>query len=134
MQTQKNTSSFQFGESIDGSFMENMYDNDFQYIEEIFSLTLSNYDADAAAVEENYKADNAEGLRKAIHKIKAAFGFIGMLELQNDCQSLESRCASVISVSEIKEETEILLQKMNNHKIILQNEYLRLKSFNLPIS
>lgn len=93
---------FQFDKSIDVVFMESMYDNDFAYIEEIFNITLDNYDADVEMLSDRYKHADLKGVQKAIHKMKSSFGFTGMLELQKNCQEAETKCGLVSSVSEIK--------------------------------
>lgn len=53
---------FQFDNSIDVVFMESMYDNDFAYIEELFNITLDNYDTDAEMLSERYKNADLRGL------------------------------------------------------------------------
>jgi len=125
---------FQFDKSIDMIFMESMYDNDFIYIEEIFNLTLDNYDADVEMLSDRYKNADLKGVQKAIHKMKSAFGFTGMLVLQNNCQQVETKCGLVSSVSEIKNDIEALQHLIMEHKLILQKEYNRLKIFNNPIT
>lgn len=124
---------FQFDKSIDIVFIEGMYENDFVYIEELFDITLNNYDTDAETLSDRYKKADLKGVQKAIHKMKSAFGFTGMLTLQNNCQQVETKCGMVSSVSEIKDEIEILLNLIQEHKLILQKEHTRLKIFNNSI-
>jgi HPt (histidine-containing phosphotransfer) domain-containing protein len=107
-----------------------MYEADYKYIEQIFSVTLNHFGEDISTAGLKYEAADVEGTRKAIHKIKATFGFIGMMELQENCRKIEDKCASVTSMDEIKPEIESLLKQINIHKLILQNEYVRLKNFN----
>jgi HPt (histidine-containing phosphotransfer) domain-containing protein len=120
---------FQFDKSIDTDYMCNMYDADYKYIEQIFSLTLNHINEDISTADQKYASTDAEGMRKAIHKIKSTFGFIGMIELQENCRKMEEKC-SVYSIEEIKHDIEELLKKISIHKLILQNEYVRLKNFN----
>lgn len=47
--------------------------------------------------------------------MKSAFGFTGMLVLQNNCQEVETKCGLVSSVSEIKHDVEILQQLIQEH-------------------
>lgn len=122
---------FLFDKSIDHDFMESMYENDYVYIEQLFSVTLECYDDDAFTIGEKYELSDAEGLRKAIHKMKSAFGFTGMMDLQERCQAIETKCCSASSVSAIMVEMEQLLLLINHHKMILQNEWQRLKLFNM---
>jgi HPt (histidine-containing phosphotransfer) domain-containing protein len=107
-----------------------MYEADYNYIEQIFNLTLTHFGEDISAADQNYAAANMEGVRKAIHKIKSTFGFIGMMELQENCRKMEDKCISAHSLDEIKGEIESLLKQINIHRLILQNEYVRLKNFN----
>jgi HPt (histidine-containing phosphotransfer) domain-containing protein len=125
---------FQFDNSIDTVFIENMYENDYSYIQEIFGITLNSYESDAQTIEEKYRANDLDGTRKAIHKIKSAVGFTGMLLLQDKCQSLEKKCTSVSSVNEVDADIESLIDEIQKHRHILQNEYQRLKTFNSQLS
>lgn len=125
---------FQFDKSIDVVFMESMYDNDFTYIEELFNITLDNYDVDAEILADRYKNADLRGVQKAIHKMKSVFGFIGMLALQNNCQEVETKCSLVSSVAEIKDDIETLKNLIQEHKLILQKELTRLKMFNNSIA
>lgn len=121
---------FQFDKSIDTEYLCNMYEADYKYIEQIFSLTLTHFDDDISTAGEKYEMADLDGVRKAIHKIKSTFGFIGMVELQENCRKIEDKCSSVVSIDEIKHEVDSLLKQIDTHKLILHNEYVRLKNFN----
>lgn len=125
---------FQFDKSIDTEYMCSMYEADYKYIEQIFSLTLAHFGDDISTADQKYESDDIDGVRRAIHKIKSTFGFIGMMELQENCRRMEDRCSSVHSMDEIKPEIESLLKQISIHKLILQNEYVRLKNFNAQSS
>lgn len=125
---------FQFDKSIDAEHMYSMYDADYKYIEQIFSLTLAHLGEDISTTDQRYAAADVDGVRKAIHKIKSTFGFIGMMELQESCKKMEDRCANASSINEIKQDIDILLKQINVHKLILQSEYVRLKNFNAQSS
>jgi HPt (histidine-containing phosphotransfer) domain-containing protein len=131
MQQGKKTYPFQFEKSIDADYMYSMYENDYPYIEKIFAVTLSHFIEDQKVADQNYSTEDLEGLRKIFHKIKATFGFIGMLQMQEDCGQMEAKCLAANSFEKIKVEIEELLQKIKNNKILLESELERLKIFNL---
>jgi HPt (histidine-containing phosphotransfer) domain-containing protein len=65
-----------------------------------------------------------------VHKIKPAFGFIGMMQMQQKCQQLEDHCKNASSVSDVQNEATSVLNECRQSQQVIQNEYERLKKFN----
>ncbi|MGC4036635.1 MAG: Hpt domain-containing protein [Chitinophagaceae bacterium] len=122
--------SFQFDKSIDSEYLSAMYENDYKYIEQIFNIALSTFSDEITTADEKLLSEDIEGIRRAIHKIKSSVGFIGMVELQENCQRLEEKCSVARSFNEVKPDLENLLKRISVHKNILKNEAARLKRFN----
>lgn len=133
MDTQKNFGSppaFQFTSVFDSEYIAGLYDADYVWIEEIFGTVLNTYNDDVSAIQQHLSENNLENLRKAVHKIKPAFGFIGMMQMQQKCQLLEDHCKSAASVSEVHNEAVSVLNECRQSQQVIQTEYERLKQFN----
>src|ERR1700709_1078956 len=95
---------FIFNEKMDQDTLYGLYTDDFPYIEEIFATTLQHFDADFGAVQLAFENGNAEDLKRAVHKIKPTFGFMGLLETQALCKKMEDDCANATSTNNITKE------------------------------
>jgi HPt (histidine-containing phosphotransfer) domain-containing protein len=121
---------FIFNEKLDKDTLYGLYTDDFLYIEEIFTTTLQHYDADFGAVQLAAENGNIEDLRRAIHKIKPTFGFVGLPQTQAQCKKFEDECAGVTSVTDITKDYTYIKNVLLEARDIIQSEYLRLKAFN----
>ncbi len=134
MELKKNSDPFSFHESIDSETLSSLYDNDLAWIEEIFSTVLENYDSDSTHIRLSLESGDLESLRKAVHKMKPSYGFIGMLKLQEKCLQLETKCKASSSVDDVRQETENLIKDIAAAKNIVQQDYQRLKTYNQQAS
>ena len=82
MNDKNNSASHVFHDSIDPESLTALYANDYVWIEEIFGAVLANYDQDSGEIKRSFDSGDLEGLRKSVHKISPAFGFIGMIRMQ----------------------------------------------------
>jgi HPt (histidine-containing phosphotransfer) domain-containing protein len=121
---------FIFNEKMDKDTLYGLYTDDFPYIEEIFATTLQHFDTDFGAVQLAYENGNTEDLKRAIHKIKPTFGFMGLLETQAICKKFEDECAGATSITDITNEYTYIKNTLLEAKDIIQSEYQRLKAFN----
>lgn len=122
--------SLNFNQKIDRPFLSSMYEDDYQYMEEIFNTTRLHLGPDIQKLEEAFMEGDPEAVRKAVHKIKPSFGFVGLLETEAACQKFEDKCISVSSASELKPQYENLLAIIKESQKILEEEYMRLKEHN----
>ena len=121
---------FIFNEKMDKDTLYGLYTDDFPYIEEIFATTLQHYDADFGAVQLAFENGNIEDLRKSVHKIKPAFGYMGLLQTQALCKQFEDDCAGATAITDITNGYTHFKNTLLEAKDIIQTEYLRLKAFN----
>ena len=121
---------FIFSEKMDKDTLYGLYTDDFPYIEEIFATTLQHFDADFGAVQLACEHENIDDLKRAVHKIKPTFGFVGLLEAQECCKQFEDTCSRVSSFNELNEAYTNIRNMLLEAKDIIQSEYLRLKAFN----
>lgn len=121
---------FKFHETIDSETITSYYGDDYSWIEETFATVLGGFGSDLAAIEQNLSKGDVEELRKAVHKMKPAFGYVGMLGMQEMCRKLEERCQASVSIDEVRNDAISLLNQMTASRKILEAELERLKTYN----
>jgi HPt (histidine-containing phosphotransfer) domain-containing protein len=121
---------FPFHEKIDAPFLFSMYGDDFECMEEIFGTTLTHLGPDVDAVKQSFTNNNAAELKKAVHKIKPTFGFVGLTEVQHLCKEMEEKCLQVSDTSQVKGEYDRLIKALDDARMIIEAEYNKLKDYN----
>ena len=121
---------FIFNEKFDSEYLYSLYEDDYQYIEEIFSTTLTHFDEDFKAVYIAYDTNNLPDLKRAVHKIKPTFGFVGLPGVQHICSVFEDRCQQAKTASELKTEYQQIVITLAESKDLIAAEYSKLKVFN----
>lgn len=121
---------FVFHEMIDHRQLVDLYDNDYAWIEEIFRTTLENFDGDVAAIISARDSADLPVLRKAVHKLKPVFGFVGMPDLMAQCKRVEDKTAAASSLAEIEEDLNDLLLSCEKCKAAMLSDIPRLQAFN----
>ncbi|WP_207512523.1 Hpt domain-containing protein [Longitalea luteola] len=121
---------FIFNEKIDSDYLYSLYEDDYQYIEEIFSTTLTHFDNDLYAIQQAFTAGNLSDLRKAIHKMKPTFGFVGLPTVQQSCKEFEDFCQKATTSNELTSEYQQIVVTLAASKELIASEYNKLKEFN----
>ena len=121
---------FIFNEKIDSDYLYSLYEDDYQYIEEIFATTLAHFDADYKSIRIAYESNNLLELKRAIHKIKPTFGFVGLPLVQQICQEFEDICQKANASNELKTEYQQIVITLADSKDLIAREYNKLKEFN----
>jgi chemotaxis protein histidine kinase CheA len=121
---------FIFNEKIDSDYLYSLYEDDYQYIEEIFLTTLTYFDEDFNSIQRAYETDNLSDLKKAIHKIKPTFGFVGLTLVQHICKDFEDFCQKATSSHELASEYQQIVVTLAESKELIATEYNKLKEFN----
>lgn len=121
---------FIFNEKIDSDYLFSLYEDDYQYIEEIFCTTLTYFDADFKAIQQSFETNNLSELKRAIHKIKPTFGFVGLPLVQHICKEFEDICQKANSSNELITEYQQIVITLAESKELIASEYNKLKEFN----
>jgi HPt (histidine-containing phosphotransfer) domain-containing protein len=121
---------FIFNEKIDSDYVYSLYEDDFQYIEEIFGTTLTHFDNDFKAIEQAFGTNNLIELKKAIHKMKPTFGFVGLPLVQQICKEFEDACQKAGAANELIAEYQQIVITLAASKELIATEYNKLKEFN----
>ena len=119
---------FIFNSEVDSEYLFSLYENDYQYIEEIFKTTLDQLNTVVPEIPGAFASNDITEVKKRVHKIKPAFGFTGFLETEQACKEFEDACT---------EKTTELTDLYNRFWIILsdtmrimQSQYDQLKEYN----
>lgn len=131
MNNQDQHKTFIFNEKINKELLFSLYEDDFSYMEEIFSITLTQLKPDISTLRETFENNDLAGLQKAVHKIKPSFGYIGLPEIQELCKEFEEICATSSSVSQIATPYTFLCTRLGESIHIIETEYEKLKNYNL---
>lgn len=122
--------SFRFNPKINDQFLYSLYEDDLVYVEEIFNTTNNQLHSDIGRVAEAYRDQNLSDLKKAVHKIKPSFGFVGLLQAEEICKNFEDKCLTAGSVQELEPLYFELMNTINESKRIIDEECTRLKEHN----
>jgi len=123
--------SFMYNELIDPVILSNLYENDYAFIQKIFQSFLdSGLDGDLQQVDTCFTSDDTDGLRKVIHKLKPAFGFVGLTSIEEQCREMELLCANGRSLNDLTEKITELLNAMRAGKKAIEDDLQKLIRFN----
>lgn len=121
---------FIFNENIDQDFLFSMYEDDLQYVEEIFKTTLDQLNTVVNDVPVAYDGKKVTDLKKIVHKIKPAFGFTGFLKTERACQEFEDACSEGIAVERLEKLYQPFWTLLVHSMEIMNNQHDQLKEFN----
>jgi len=120
---------FDFDESLNSAFLEELFEGDTIYAETVFEDFLKDLPVYWERVEAAFNNKNLPVLGTSIHTCKTLFGYVGFTDLQDLCQQFENRCA-VNTVEELKIEYILLVQRKEKAQHIIEKEYTRLRLYN----
>src|SRR5690242_3785782 len=115
--------SFMYNELIDPVILSTLYENDHAFIRKIFQSFLdSGLDGDLQQVESCFTSNDTDGLRKVIHKLKPAFGFVGLTSIEEQCREMELLCVNARSLNDLTEKITELLNAMQAGKKAVEED------------
>lgn len=121
---------FIFNDKIDSEFLFSLYEDDFEYIEEIFKTTLDQLITVVTEVPVALEQRNVGELRRIVHKIKPAFGFTGFLTTEKACKEFEEICTETIKLDELVASYRPFWALLADSMATMQQQYDQLKEFN----
>jgi HPt (histidine-containing phosphotransfer) domain-containing protein len=120
---------FVFDESLNSTFLAELFEGDTIYAETVFEDFLKDLPIYWQRVEGAYDSKNLPGLGTAVHTCKTLFGYVGFTDLQELCQQFENKC-SVNTAEELRVDYILLIQRKERAQHIIEKEYDRLRLFN----
>jgi HPt (histidine-containing phosphotransfer) domain-containing protein len=121
---------FIFNEKINGDYLFSLYADDYAYMEEVFAVTLQHFDQDYESIQVAYSGGDVTDLKRGVHKIKPAFGFVGLTDIQQACAVFEDACQRASGTAELKDGYKKLIALLEEGKSTMESEYRKLKDFN----
>jgi HPt (histidine-containing phosphotransfer) domain-containing protein len=126
---QKIRTTFVFDESLNSTFLAELFEGDTIYAETVFEDFLKDLPIYWQRVETAYNSKNLPALGTAVHTCKTLFGYVGFTDLQELCQQFENKC-SVNTAEELRVEYILLIQRKERAQHIIEKEYDRLRLYN----
>ena len=121
---------FVFNELINSQYLNDLYGDDLQYIEEVFGTVLNEYETMAEQIFTSFSSKDITSLKKAVHKIKPIFGFVGLLSIQEQCQEFEKSCDQNSSIDCLSKDFIPLKNNIIKGKLLIEEEKGKLALFN----
>jgi HPt (histidine-containing phosphotransfer) domain-containing protein len=120
-----------YNELIDQAVLSSLYENDHAFIQKIFQSFLdNNIEGDFQQIESCCTSGDTEELRKVVHKLKPAFGFVGLTSIEERCREMELLCVNGRSLSDLTEKISDLITAMRAGKKAIEEDLHKLILFN----
>lgn len=119
-----------FNEHINAQYVIDLYSGDYIMIAETFADVVQEYPSLLENIDAAYLAGDLPALKRAVHKIKPLFGFVGLTSIQSQCLHFENACEASPSLSLLTPEFTILKNCLVQMKSIIEEEKEKLVFFN----
>lgn len=119
---------FQFSPPIDSNYLIELYAGDYDMIGETFTDVLAEYDVFIQHLNDSYAGGDRAALKSAVHKIKPLLGFVGLLNLQAECQDFENSCLH-IGAGVLASSFTALKHRLMSIRTLIETEKARLEAF-----
>jgi HPt (histidine-containing phosphotransfer) domain-containing protein len=130
MNNLKTANAFVFNAEIDVNYLNSLYGDDYNYMQEVFNTVLDEYVSLTDNIEFSHSSGNLTALKASVHKIKPVFGFVGLTSVQQQCHQFEQICSTVSSPDQLTGEFEELKNKIFQSKLLIEEEKKKLELFN----
>jgi Hpt domain len=134
MNSSSNSKAFIFNDEINAESINALYGDDYLYIQEVFDTVLKEYVLLANNIMACYSSKDIPALKAAVHKIKPIFGFVGLIDVQEQCQSFEHVCQHASSFDLIDSDYGPLKNKIVWSKSLIEEEKKKLELYNSQAS
>ena len=125
-----NDKAFIFNEAIHTQSINELYGNDYVYVQEVFETVLNEYEMLSNNIDSCYDSHNIPALKAAVHKIKPIFGFVGLVGMQEECQQFENTCQTTASFDHLVYDFTLLKNNLKKSKLLIEEEKRKLEQFN----
>ncbi len=121
---------FIFNSEINTEYLTDLYGDDYVYVEEVFGTVLKEYELLTNNINSCYTSQNISALKAAVHKIKPIFGFVGLTDVQQQCQQFENICQGTTSFDSLISDYSQLKNNLLKSKLLIEEEKKKLEIFN----
>jgi len=119
-----------FSEHINAEYIIDLYSGDYIMIEETFADVVSEYPSLLGNMDAAYQAGDVVALKRAVHKIKPLFGFVGLTSIQSQCLDFENSCETNPSLPLLANDYMLLKNNLLRMKVVIEEEKEKLVLFN----
>lgn len=91
---------FEFSQTLDVSFLNEVYEDDLAYAVEIFESFLETLPAGLLQLEEHFQSGDIAAFRSVAHRLKPSFSYVGLTGITNQMASLEKSCLVIQRLEE----------------------------------
>jgi HPt (histidine-containing phosphotransfer) domain-containing protein len=130
MSSHVSNNSFIFNDEIDAQCINELYGDDFLYVQEVFDTVLKEYGILTDNIASSYTSGDIPALKAAVHKIKPIFGFVGLTTIQQLCQQFETACQSTPSFDSLANDYTLLNNNLIKSRTLIEEEKKKLELFN----
>jgi HPt (histidine-containing phosphotransfer) domain-containing protein len=117
----------EYDSRLDCNFLYSLYENDKEHAAIVFEQFLLGYPAQAAELEESFKAGDVLVLKQRIHKMKPTFSFVGLTALTEKAGQIEKRCADANNINDITDLYQSFKNDLTEFIPIVEAEFEKLK-------
>lgn len=120
---------FQFSEELNGSYLNELYDNDLERAQIMFAIFLKNIEKEKLEFEQLLADQNWPELAALAHKLKPNFGMVGLQDAADLLSEIEEKIKTSGQIDEnLKLDLEDLLESIPKYVDLLKQEQLRIES------
>lgn len=120
---------FIFNEKIDEDYLFSLYQDDYEYIAEIFNSSLDSLKEETGHFATAFESADIILLKNVTHKIKPIFGFTGLLHHQEMLTRFEQICSNASGISNVTIQYMEVNEILKEGKTILKEDFNRLTEF-----
>jgi HPt (histidine-containing phosphotransfer) domain-containing protein len=121
---------FVFRGPFDTDLLHDLYEDDFNYMEDVFLLTLFEFKSDLSDLRELQFNKDLQACRKQLHKMKPSLGYVGLKRSEEHCGDVEEKLKHAKSWNEINEELGWLIIEMQECCVLMEATAKALNSYN----
>jgi HPt (histidine-containing phosphotransfer) domain-containing protein len=130
MRSHSGSNPFIFSNEIDIQCINELYGDDYAYVEEVFGTVLKEYGMLIENIHSAYLSSDIPALKAAVHKIKPIFGFVGLKAIQQHCQHFENKCQTATTLEGLAGDYQLLSDGLIGSRTLLEGEKKKLELFN----
>ena len=120
MKTESLHKPFVFRGPYDTQLLHDLYENDFNYLEEVFVLTLFEFKSDLIDLREFQLSKDLAACRKQLHKMQPSLGYVGLKRSEEHCADVEEKLKHTKSWNDINEELGWLIIEMQECCVLME--------------
>jgi HPt (histidine-containing phosphotransfer) domain-containing protein len=121
--------SFEFNESLDGKFLNELFEDDPSYAIVVFKDFMKEVPQSFHDMQTAFENNNFVALKSAAHKCKTLFAYVGLRTLSTRLQALELACSSSGEADTVPSLFHEVVKERKAIETLITEEIKRLEAF-----